>query len=138
MLPLLAPLLGGVVKIVGGWIGHKQQVAEATRAAEIKWAHTMADASKTSWKDEYILFLWTLPVLLAILGYSEPMERFLQLLRELPQWYTGLLVTLSLATFGITAKGKWDTLISKRGFNNGQKATPSSHGIDFEKESGGE
>ncbi len=129
MLPLIGMLLGPVAKIVGGWITHKQKIAEATRASEIKWAETMADASRTSYKDEYVLFLWTLPVLLAILGYAEPMERFLQLLKELPQWYTGLLVTLSLASFGLNAKGKWDTLIAKKGFNGGSKK-PSSPVMD--------
>jgi len=132
MLPFLAPLLGGVFKIVGGWVEHKQKVAQATRFAEIKWAETMADASKTSWKDEYILFLWTIPILLAIFGYDEPMERFLELLNQLPMWYTSLIVTLSLATFGISAKGKWEKLISKRNFNAKRVEEPSSHGTNFE------
>ena len=102
--------------------------------AEIKWADTMADASKTSLKDEYILILWTAPILLAIFGYSEPMERFLELLNQLPVWYTSLLVTLSLATFGISAKGKWEKLMSKKNFNAKQIEEVNSHGTNFEIE----
>lgn len=129
MLPFLGMIFGPIAKIVGGWVEHKQKIAAATRNAEIKWAHTMADASKTSLKDEYILFLWTIPILLAIFGYDEPMVRFLELLNQLPVWYTSLLVTLSLATFGISAKGKWEKLVSKRNFN---KATEErGHGTDF-------
>jgi len=127
-------ILGPVAKIIGGWVAHKQKVAEATRMAEIKWADTMADASKTSLKDEYILILWTAPILLAIFGYSEPMERFLELLNQLPVWYTSLLVTLSLATFGISAKGKWEKLMSKKNFNAKQIEEVNSHGTNFEIE----
>ena len=117
MLPFLGMIFGPIAKLVGGWVEHKQKVAMATRVAEIKWAETMADASKTSWKDEYVLFLWTAPILLAIFGYIEPMERFLIILQQLPEWYTALIVTLSLATFGIGAKGKWENLKSKAKHN---------------------
>ena len=35
---------------------------------EIDWDHTMAEASKDSWKDEYILLLWSIPLVLSFTG----------------------------------------------------------------------
>ena len=125
---ILSLILGPVVGAVNGFFTRRHELKMAQHAAQVKWASTMADASKTSWKDEYVLILWTSPILLAIFGFSEPLERFLALLIQLPEWYTALIVTLSLATFGISAKGKWETLKSKVEFV--RTGTSTSNGGD--------
>ena len=85
MFPLLG-LLGPVFKLVVGGVTkhfeHKRQMKEARQASELKWAETMAKATETSWKDEYITIVITLPIVGAMLGYPELGERAFAMIRR--------------------------------------------------------
>ena len=136
MLPFLIPIIGSVVKTATGWFTHKQKMKEARQASELEWAKYMAQASGKSWKDEYLTLVWTLPILLAIFGYVTPLERLLVILKEIPEWYTYLLLTITLASFGLSATGKWKEVQTRRDMGlkrlNGE-STPdnTTHGTDF-------
>ena len=68
----------------------------------------MADATKSSWKDEYLIILLTLP--LWIIGWATAtgdiemiarVKEGFQALQELPEFYQYLLYTGVLASFGV-------------------------------------
>ena len=70
----LGPVFGAVSKIVGGWLEHKQKMRESRQEAEQAWAATMAAASATSWKDEWWVILFSMPIILVMAGYPGPMQ----------------------------------------------------------------
>jgi len=146
MLPLLLPILGMVAKPIMGWFKHKQNMQTAKQNAEIQWASDMAKASGKSWKDEYLTLLWTLPILLAMFGFTDPLERLLIILKQIPEWYTYLLLVITLASFGLSVTGRWKDIkmvqeITQKRLNGGttlkttrSRIKPMPHGTDFEVE----
>ena len=110
MLPLLGlalPLIKTVIGAVTKGFEHKRKLKEEKQRAELEWAKYMAQASGKSWKDEYLTIVWTLPIVLGMFGYTQPLENLLAVLKEIPQWYTYLLLVITLASFGLSATGKW-------------------------------
>jgi len=141
MLPLIMPILSLIAKPIVGWFTHKAEMQKAKQAAEIEWAKEMAKASGKSWKDEYLTILWTLPIVLGMFGYTAPLEKLLLILKQIPEWYTYLLLVITLASFGLSVTGRWqdikmvkeittETAREKR--LNGQTPTGTDHGTDFE------
>lgn len=140
MLPFLMPIISLVAKPIMGWFTHKAEMQKAKQAAEIQWAAEMATASGKSWKDEYLTLLWTVPILLAMFGYTTPLEKLLIILKQIPEWYTYLLLVITLASFGLSATGRWKELQSRREAGSKIANPPKvslGHGIDFEKETPG-
>jgi hypothetical protein len=146
MLPVIMGILGIVAKPIMGWFTHKADMQKTKQAAEIEWAKEMAKGSANSWKDEYLTLLWTLPILLAMFGYTAPLENLLIILKQIPEWYTYLLLVITLASFGLSVTGRWkdikmvqDITVSRQKRLNGASTQPSdagpkSHGTDFEIE----
>lgn len=143
MLPFLMPILSLVAKPIMGWFTHKADMQKAKQAAEIKWAAEMATASGKSWKDEYLTLLWTVPILLAMFGYTTPLEKLLIILKQIPEWYTYLLLVITLASFGLSATGRWKELNENRNRKaqapavGDQPVVSLGHGINFEKDTPG-
>ena len=111
-------LLGGAVELGKNWLQGKveeQKVKQEVKLEKLRndanWEATMADATKTSWKDEYLILVLTSP--LWFIGYGvavdnpEIIERvntgFLTL-SELPEYYQYLLYAAVLASFGLKVK----------------------------------
>lgn len=79
-------------------------ITRASKSAE-EWERIMAKTSETSWKDEYVLFIMSLP----FIGLYFAPERTIQWIENiplLPGWFTGLFSTIALASFGIRATPK--------------------------------
>ncbi len=132
------PILSLIAKPIVGWFTHKADMQKAKQAAEIEWASQMAKASGKSWKDEYLTIVWTLPIVLAMFGFTAPLERLLSILKQIPEWYTYLLLVITLASFGLSVTGRWQeikmvkeitTETSKKRL---EASKPSGHGTDFE------
>ncbi|MEE9401426.1 MAG: hypothetical protein V3V32_05355 [Dehalococcoidia bacterium] len=70
---ILSLVLGPVVKAVEGFFTRSHQLKMARHEAQVKWATTMADASKTSWKDEWWVLLFSMPIIMLMAGYPGPM-----------------------------------------------------------------
>jgi len=124
MLPFLMPLISLVAKPVMGWFTHKAEMQKAKQAAEIRWAAEMATASGKSWKDEYLTIVWTLPIVLGMFGWTAPLERLLAILQQIPEWYTYLLLVITLASFGLSATGRWKELRSRQRLAGSKIANP--------------
>lgn len=111
----IASLIGAAVDFGKDYVKGKADEKKAVQQAKIKkiendgdWETIMADATKDSWKDEYLIILLTLP--LWFIGYGIIMDDTtvldrvrigFQTLQELPEFYQYLLYTGVLASFGI-------------------------------------
>lgn len=134
MLPVIMGVLGLIAKPIVSWFKHKQDMQKARQDAELKWASEMAKASGKSWKDEYLTLVWTLPIVLGMFGYTEPLENLLIILKQIPEWYTYLLLVITLASFGLSITGRWKEIKMVQEINQNRKPNPvpPSHGTDFE------
>jgi hypothetical protein len=113
MFPLLALVFGPIAKIVGGWIEHKQAMQKAKQEGELQWAATMAEASKTSWKDEYLTIVFTAPMVFAMFGWYEPLSILLGILETAPGWYTTVILTIVSGSFGMNLLDRYKNGLSK-------------------------
>lgn len=113
-------LIAPVANLVGGYLENKREESQAKHQAKMKviqndadWESKMADASATSWKDEF----WTLvlAVPLFCLGYSVVVDDpaivgrvsdSFSALESLPSWYQYLLFLSVSASFGIRGADK--------------------------------
>jgi len=112
--------------MVGSYMHNKAEEKQAKHQAKMtaiqndaNWEAKMADASSSSWKDEWFTILLSLPLLL--IGYAvtvdditiiERVKAGFQTLEELPEFYQYLLFIAVSASFGI--KGA-DKLMNLRG-----------------------
>ncbi len=104
---LLGPVVNTVLKGVTGYFKHKQEMKSARQTSELKWAETMAKATETSWKDEYITIVITLPIVAAMLGYPELGERAFAMMHMAPEWFTLAFMTVVGGSFGVSLFGKY-------------------------------
>ena len=72
-------IIKGIFNLGKTVIEGKQRIKEAETDAKVKrmshednWENIMADASRNSWKDEYITVLFSLPVILAFIPATVP------------------------------------------------------------------
>ena len=111
--------MGGVVDLAKGWVKGKaeeQKVKQEVKLEKLRtdadWEARMADATRSSWKDEYLIVLLTLPLwsLAYAVAFDSPevIDRVKQVfttLSELPEYYQYLLYVAVLASFGIKGAG---------------------------------
>ena len=66
------------------------------------WETAMARASNTSWKDEWITILFSIPLVLAFVPSAVPYVREgFAVLATMPQWYQYGLSVIIAASFGV-------------------------------------
>ena len=78
---------------------HEQQLQVIKNGAE--WESKMADASASSWKDEWLVILFSIPLILAFIpGMEDVVRNGFEQLNQMPQWYQysfGVIVAASLS-----------------------------------------
>lgn len=113
-------LLGPVTNLIGGFLKNKAEEKQATHEARMSviqndsnWESKMADASSSSWKDEFFSIVLSAPIFL--IGYSIAVDdpeiiarvgEGMQALNNLPEWYQYLLFIAVSASFGIKGADK--------------------------------
>ena len=117
----------GIVNAVGGiasaWMQNKVEQTKAKGAlnvameqrktkmatGEIDWDQTMAEASKDSWKDEWLVLLFSVPLILAFCGDwgRAIVESGFQALETAPEWYRYTLGVIVAASFGFRGATKF-------------------------------
>jgi hypothetical protein len=117
---MLKLLIGPITDMVGNYMNNKAEEKQAKHQAKMtaiqndaNWEAKMADASSSSWKDEWFTILLSLPLLL--IGYAvtvdditiiERVKAGFQTLEELPEFYQYLLFIAVSASFGIKGADK--------------------------------
>lgn len=124
---MLQALIGPVAELASTWVSGKveeKKAASATKVAkaqaeavvmqkkatgEIDWDLTMAEASTTSWKDEWLTLLFSIPLILAFCGDWGRQIVFdgFEALEQMPDWYQYGLGLIISATFAMRGAAKF-------------------------------
>jgi hypothetical protein len=120
MLGLISPLIGLASSFIKGKqdlakVKQKAKLVGITADAEIKrkvasgdlaWDQTMAQASGSSWKDEYLTILVSIPIILSFIGYEDVAMRGFVALEAMPTWFQTAVGVVFAASFGVKAMTK--------------------------------
>jgi len=84
-------------------------IAEKQAAGEIDWDLRMAEASASSWKDEWLTLLFSVPLILAFCGEwgREVVFEGFAALEQMPDWYQYGLGLIISATFAMRGAAKF-------------------------------
>ena len=119
-------LIGPIANIAGSWMdgkveqtkaNAKTKVAKAVAAAaimekkatgEIDWDIEMARSSASSRKDEWLVILFSIPLILAFIpGMEDVVRNGFEQLNQMPQWYQYSLGVIVAASFGVRSATKF-------------------------------
>lgn len=109
MLTWIGEVVGGVASLGKTWLEGRQKVQEAKINQQVvqinneaNWDNIQAEASKSSWKDEWLTILISVPMVLAFVpGMEEEVLNGFSVLAECPEWYQYLIGVVFAASFGI-------------------------------------
>ena len=123
---MLTALIGPIADLAGTWLSGKVEekkaqsttkVAKAQAEAivmqkkatgEIDWDLEMAKGSQTSWKDEWLTILFSIPLILAFIpGMEDLVRNGFQQLEQMPEWYQYSLGVIVAASFGVRSATKF-------------------------------
>ena len=116
----LSSLIGPVANIGKQYLSNRAAEKQAKHEAKLNviqndadWESKMADASASSWKDEFWTIILAVPIFMV--GYAiiaddmsvvERTKQAFQTLNELPEWYQYLLFIAISSSFGIKGASK--------------------------------
>lgn len=124
---MIQALIGPLSDLAGGWL--KGKAAAQTAAANLKlveaeakatimksaatseadWEKIMAQGSQTSWKDEWLTILFSIPLILSFCGEwgrKIVAEGFVAL-QGMPEWYQYTVGVIVAASFGVRSATKF-------------------------------
>jgi hypothetical protein len=123
---MLNLLIGPVTELAGTWLNGKVEKAKAETGAkvakakaeavimekkatgEIDWDLEMAKGSQSSWKDEWLTILFSVPLILAFVpGMEEVVANGFAQLQQMPEWYQYSLGVIVAASFGVRSATKF-------------------------------
>tara|TARA_R100001440_G_scaffold61568_1_gene81491 strand:- start:230 stop:613 length:384 start_codon:yes stop_codon:yes gene_type:complete len=119
-------LIGPIANIAGSWIDGKVEQTKAKASAnvarakaeatimekkatgEIDWDIEMARSSASSWKDEWLVILFSIPLILAFIpGMEDVVQNGFEQLNKMPEWYQYSLGVIVAASFGVRSATKF-------------------------------
>ena len=125
--------LGPIANLAGTWLENKVEktkaegqakvaeakaratVAEKVATGEVEWEGKMADATDSSWKDEFALVVLLAPAILVFIpGMKDYVKEGFEILNTLPEWYQYLLFIAISASFGIKGVGQAAKMLRKK------------------------
>ena len=111
-LPFIGPLISGITGFFKDKAKLKQakvegQIAITQQASKniADWELLHAKGSQSSWKDEYVLIIFSIPTIMVFIPWLAPYATAgFETLHTLPEWYTYTFITIALASYGIKMK----------------------------------
>jgi hypothetical protein len=115
---LLGPVVELVKTVTGGFLDSAKAKRElkaarletelaierARATADIDWDKQAMINAKDSWKDEYLLLLFSPPLIMAFIpGLVPYVVAGFEALNETPDWYKGAIALMVAASFGMRA-----------------------------------
>jgi hypothetical protein len=106
-------LIGPAIQAVSGYFKDKATIKAAKVKGQVEviqiaaknsaeWTMLMAKGAMSSWKDEYVLILLSVPYILSFVpGGAEYATDGFAALATMPEWYTYSFMTICLASYGI-------------------------------------
>ena len=124
---MIQALIGPLAELAGGWLKGKadKQAAAANLAlveaeakatimksaatSEADWERIMAQGSQSSWKDEWLTGLFSIPLVLVFTGEKgrEIVANGFAALEAMPEWYQYTRGVIVAASFGIRSATKF-------------------------------
>jgi hypothetical protein len=124
---MIQALLGPLTELAGGWLKGKADAQAAaanlklveaeTKAAimksaatsEAEWEKIMAQGSQSSWKDEWLTILFSIPLILAFCGDwgREVVSEGFTALEAMPSYYQYTLGVIVSASFAVRSATKF-------------------------------
>lgn len=124
---MIQALIGPLTELAGGWLKGKADAQAAaanlklveaeTKAAimksaatsEAEWEKIMAQGSQSSWKDEWLTILFSIPLILSFCGEwgRKTVEDGFAALQGMPEWYQYTVGVIVAASFGIRSATKF-------------------------------
>ena len=123
---MLNLVIGPIADLASTWLSGKveeKKAQSATKVAmaqaeavvmqkkatgEIDWDLEMAKGSQSSWKDEWLTILFSIPLILAFVpGMEEVVANGFARLNEMPEWYQYSLGVIVAASFGVRSATKF-------------------------------
>ena len=123
---MLTALSGPIANLAGTWLEGKVEKTKAETGAkvarakaeatimekkatgELEWDLEMARGSQSSWKDEWLVILFSVPLILAFIpGMEGVVANGFSQLEAMPQWYQYSLGIIVAASFGVRSATKF-------------------------------
>ena len=123
---MLTGLIGPIANLAGTWLEGKVEKTKAETGAkvarakaeatimekkatgELEWDLEMARGSQSSWKDECLVILFSVPLILAFIpGMEGVVANGFAQLEAMPQWYQYSLGIIVAASFGVRSATKF-------------------------------
>jgi len=117
---MLNLLIGPIADLAGTWLNGKVEKSKAETGAkvarakaeatvmerratgELDWDLEMAKGSQSSWKDEWLTILFSIPLIMAFIpGMEEVVANGFAQLQTMPEWYQYSLGVIVAASFGV-------------------------------------
>ena len=81
---------------------------EKKATGEIDWDLEAIKGSQNSWKDEWLVILFSVPLILAFIpGMEDVVSHGFQQLEQMPEWYQYSLGVIVAASFGVRSATKF-------------------------------
>jgi len=123
---MIAALIGPISSLASTWLEGKveeKKAVSATKVAkaqaeatvmqkkatgEIDWDLEMAKSKSNSWADEWLVILFSIPLILAFIpGIEEVVSNGFAQLESMPEWYQYSLGVIVAASFGVRSATKF-------------------------------
>jgi hypothetical protein len=119
---MIQALIGPIASLAGTWLEGKVEKTKAETGAkvakakaeatimekkatgELEWDLEMARGSQSSWKDEWLVILFSVPLVLSFVpGMEGVVANGFEQLEKMPDWYQYSLGVIVAASFGVRA-----------------------------------
>ena len=123
---MLTALIGPIANLAGTWLSGKveeKKAQSATKVAkaqaeavimqkkatgEIDWDLEAIKGASSSWKDEWLVILFSIPLILAFIpGMEGVVQNGFEQLNKMPEWYQYSLGVIVAASFGVRSATKF-------------------------------
>ena len=119
--------IGPLTELAGGWLKGKADaqaaaanlklveaeakatIMKSAATSEADWEKIMAQGSQSSWKDEWLTILFSIPLILSFCGEwgRKTVEDGFAALQGMPEWYQYTVGVIVAASFGIRSATKF-------------------------------
>ena len=102
-------ILAPIAQLLGGYLKNKAEEKQAVHERKLEvikhesnWDNIQATNAGTSWKDEWLTLLFSVPLVMAFVPSAVPyvIEGF-KALETMPEWYRVYLGVIMAASFGV-------------------------------------
>ena len=125
---MIQALIGPIAELAGGWLKGKAYDRAATAnlklveaeakatimksaaTSEADWERIMAQGTQSSWKDEYLVLLFSIPLILAFLPFEwadKAVANGFAALDMMPDWYSYTLGVIVASSFAVRSATKF-------------------------------